>query len=120
MDLLDRDGNFLPFNEFKCKYSLEKTNFLQYYQVVSAIPNHLSQKARGLIAFSDGSIMNDDLTCFPLDKNSNINVLKTKSKHLYWLLVNKSRTNSQTGPKRWSKSINPENICWKEFFSISQ
>ena len=53
------DGNFLPFNEFKSKYSLEK-NLLQYYQVVSAIPNHLLQKTRELIAFSDGTIMNDD------------------------------------------------------------
>ena len=27
-----------------------------------------------------------------------------------------SCTNPQTGPKHWSKSINPENICWKEIF----
>ena len=80
MDLLDRDGNFLSFNEFKCPYSLEKTNFLQCSQVVSAIPNHLLQKARELIAFSDGSVMNDYLTCFPLDENNNINLLKTKPK----------------------------------------
>ena len=83
---------------------------------VSAIPNHLLQKARELIAFSDGSIMNNDLTCFPLDENNNINLLKTKSKDFYWLVVNKSRTNPQTGPELWSKSINPENKCWKEIF----
>ena len=116
LDLLDSDGNILPYNEFKSKYSLEKTNFLQYYQVVSAIPNYLLQKGRELIAFSDGNIMNEDLTCFPLDENNNINLLKIKSKDFYWLLVNKLRTNPQTGPKRWIKSINPENICWKEIF----
>ena len=74
VDLLDREGNFLPFNEFKSKYALEKTSFLQYYQVVSVILSHLLQKARELIAFSDGSIMNDDLTCFPFDENNNINL----------------------------------------------
>ena len=34
--------------------------------------------------------MNEDLTCFPLDENNNINLLKIKSKDFYWLLVNKA------------------------------
>jgi len=39
-DVLNESGNFLTFHEFCDKYSCE-SNFLQYYQVVSAIPERL-------------------------------------------------------------------------------
>ena len=38
-DLLNENDNFLTFDEFSLKYSC-KTNFLQYYQVISAVPKH--------------------------------------------------------------------------------
>ena len=63
--------------------------------------------------------MNDDLTCFPLNENNNINLLKPKSEDFYWLLVNKAHTNPQTSPKQWIKSIKPEKICWRKHFPIS-
>ena len=44
-ELLDENGQYLTFNEFKSKYCC-KTNFLQFYQIVSAIPGHLKDKAR--------------------------------------------------------------------------
>jgi len=45
-DLLSEDGSFLSYSNFRNKYSLNKTNFLQFYQVISAIPNYLLSKAR--------------------------------------------------------------------------
>ena len=44
-DLLKDDGNYLSFQEFADKFGC-KTNFLQYYQIISAILNHLLLKAR--------------------------------------------------------------------------
>ena len=40
-DLLDEKGQVLPFPVFQRKYSLKKTSFLHYFQVISAIPGHL-------------------------------------------------------------------------------
>ena len=34
-DLLDEKGQVLPFPVFQCKYSLKKTSFLHYFQVIS-------------------------------------------------------------------------------------
>ena len=39
------DGNYLSFQEFTDKFAW-KTNFLQYYKIISAIPNHWLLKAR--------------------------------------------------------------------------
>ena len=44
-ELLNETGNVLTFQEFRDKYSCE-SNFLQYYQVVSAIPKRLWFLAR--------------------------------------------------------------------------
>ena len=44
-DLLDDAGNILSYQGFNNKYSC-KSNFLQYYQVISAIPKDLLNKAK--------------------------------------------------------------------------
>ena len=44
-DLLNDNGKFLTFKEFSDKYKCQ-TNFLQYYQVKSAIPTSLLTKAK--------------------------------------------------------------------------
>ena len=51
-DLLDAEGRFLSFNDFQSKYRLRRTNFLQFYQVINAIPKHLpllNQSARNYL-----------------------------------------------------------------------
>ena len=44
-DLLKDDGSYHSFQEFSDKFAC-RTNFLQYYQIISAIPNQLLLKAR--------------------------------------------------------------------------
>ena len=51
-DLLKEDGSYLSFREFKGKFSCN-TNFIQYYQIISAIPKRLRLKARQIISFPD-------------------------------------------------------------------
>ena len=44
-DLLDDTGHILSYPEFKTRYAC-RSNFLQYYQVISAIPKNLLNKAK--------------------------------------------------------------------------
>jgi len=44
-DLLDDTGHIWPYTEFKKRYAC-RSNFLQYYQVISAIPKNLLNKAK--------------------------------------------------------------------------
>ena len=44
-DLLDSQGNFLSFQGFTEKYSINAVNFLKYYQLISAIPQWLKHYA---------------------------------------------------------------------------
>ena len=44
-DVLRENGKFLSFQEFQQIYKI-KCNFLNYYQVVSAIPKHLLERAK--------------------------------------------------------------------------
>jgi len=72
MDLLDINGNFLSFEEFKSKYSLKETNFPHYYQVTSAISNNLHVLAKGKntkLSFRHHAKLN-----FPLDDSKSIDL----------------------------------------------
>jgi len=70
LDLLDESGNLLPFQEFSRLYPFQ-TNFLQYYQVISAIPKHLLSKANRIIIISNDST-------FYLNDSVQINFEKVK------------------------------------------
>ena len=59
-DLLKDDGNYLSFQEFLDKFAC-KTNFLQYYQIISAIPNHLLLKARQVVSVNKEHFTSKDL-----------------------------------------------------------
>ena len=110
------EGNVLLFAEFKSKFQLKKTTFLHFFQVISAIPSHLLQRARELKISLDDSKFYDDSASFQINENSYLDLMKAKAKDFYWLLVNKTHTNSHAGPKRWEKSIISENICWNLIF----
>jgi len=43
-DILNCNGNFLTLDEFQTKFQI-KTNFLQYFQLIAAIPSDLKKKA---------------------------------------------------------------------------
>jgi len=54
-DLFKDDGSYLSFQEFSNKFAC-KTNFLQYYQIVSTIPNQLLLKARQVDSVTKNSL----------------------------------------------------------------
>ena len=62
-------------------------NFLQYLQVVSAIPKRLLEKAKQNL--DPKFTFSQDDTFFQLSSTIKVNLLKLKSKDYYWLLINK-------------------------------
>ena len=86
-DLLTDSGDFPSFNQFKEKYNIE-TNFLQYYQMISAIPSILKQKS----AEQGDSQMNKLLTknTFFLSENKLINFDEFRCKQYYELFIESS------------------------------
>ena len=83
-DLLTESRNFLTFQEFSLKYSCQ-TNFLQYYQVISAVPKHLLSIAKQTNGFDKHFFISND-NIFPLSETVQINLGKAKSRDFYKLL----------------------------------
>ena len=85
-DLLDDKGQLLSYQAFKTKYKC-KTNFLNYYQVRSVIPDSLLAKTKSdnLEPFSK-SIFLQNYSIFDLDSSTKVNFETAQVKDFYWLL----------------------------------
>ena len=113
-ELLNETGNVLTFQEFRDKYSCE-SNFLQYYHVVSAIPNRLCFLAKCSDTINRSFFtQNDDI--FSLNESTQINLCKAKSKDFYNLFNVKIHTEDQTGPKRCSEKLSLNKDVWTRIF----
>ena len=85
-DILSENGKFLSFQEFKQTYKI-KCNFLNYYQIISAIPKHLLERAKHAQL---NKILFLDSVNFQLSPSISIDLTKTKNKDYYWLFMKKS------------------------------
>ena len=113
-DLLKEDGSYLSFQEFKGKFSC-KTNFLQYFQIISAIPDRLRSKARQIESVNNQFFTSND-HLFHLNGNFTLNLDKAKSRDFYNLLIAKIHTGGQAGPKRWSEILSLNDEKWAKIF----
>ena len=113
-DLLDETGNLLTFHAFSLKYSC-KTSFLQYYQVLSAIPKHLLSIAKQPDTFNKSFFTSKDII-FPLNESTQINFGIARSRDFYKLLVSRTHTHVQTGPNRWSEKLSINKDSWTSIF----
>ncbi|KAL9974209.1 hypothetical protein ACROYT_G011222 [Oculina patagonica] len=96
-DLLKEDGRYLSFQEFKEKFSCN-TNFLQYFQIISAIPDRLLLKARQLESFNKQFFTSND-HLFHFNSNFTFNLDKAKSRDFYNLFIDKIHTGETTGKR---------------------
>ena len=113
-DLLNENGTFLTFKEFSDKYRCQ-TNFLQYYQVISAIPTCFLIKAKDNVTLNKLSFTSGE-EIFKFNDNVEIHLGKARSKDFYKLLNNKTHTGNHSGPTRWSKSISLNEDAWSNIF----
>ena len=58
-NLLKEDGSYLLFQEFKGKFSCN-TNFIQYFQIISAMPNRLQLKERQIESVNNQFFASND------------------------------------------------------------
>ena len=87
-DLLNESGKFLTFKEFSDKYRCQ-TNFLQYYQVISAMQTRLLIKANDNVALDKLFFTSGD-EIFKFNDNVEIHLDKARSDDFYKILNNKS------------------------------
>ena len=113
-DLLKDDGNYLPFQEFTDKFAC-KTNFLQYYQIINAIPNHLLLKARQVVFVNKEYFTSND-HFFYFNNNVGIKLDNAISRDFYQLLIDKTHKGGHTGPKRWSENLSLNEEYWGKIF----
>ena len=112
-DVIDARGNFLPFEQFQQRYGIN-CNFLNYFQVISAIPSASRKKAKERakpnVNFLSGG------TSFQLSSVITIDLLKLRSKDYYWLFLNK-RKSQATGPMKWDRDFAPTALPWNQIFN---
>jgi len=84
-DLLQENGQLLTFPEFIQKYEVE-CNFLNYMQVVSAIPKHLLNKIKEK-QIDKRPFLEEN--AFQLSPNTVKDLHKMKNRDYYGLLINK-------------------------------
>ncbi|KAL9970964.1 hypothetical protein ACROYT_G023434 [Oculina patagonica] len=77
--------------EEKCHKMSCNTNFLQYFQVISAIPDRLRLKARQLESFNKQFFTSND-HLFHFNSNFTFNLDKAKSRDFYNLFIDKIHT----------------------------
>jgi len=99
-DLLNSDGQLLSFQEFKNKYDCNM-NFLQFYQVTSAIPRYLVIKARKSEPLENELCTRNNVLS-QLDDSTQLQLDNAKARDLYGLLNRKIHTVQQTGPMNWN------------------
>ena len=85
-DILRENGKFLSFQEFREKYNIE-CNFLHYFQVVSAIPKYLLEKAEKTNLLKESFLAN--ATTFQLSPTVLTDLVKMKNKDYYWLFFSR-------------------------------
>ena len=103
---LQENGQFLTYEEFQRKCSC-KTNFLNFYQVLSAIPKYLLFKARNLDDILK-SVYLEKSPLFQLLNGHELNLDKVKTKEFYWILNEQNPTPLPTA--------NTELNEWQTFF----
>ena len=99
-DLLNNQGNYLSPQEFSDKYNI-KVNFLQYYQITSAIPAYLKSSASAHMDLGDLNSICENFD-FQLSKDITLNLKKTLCKQFYKLFVDEIST-EPTAIKSWRK-----------------
>ena len=111
-DILDSDGMYLNFADFCRKFSV-KSNFLTYFQILSAIPKRLLEKARD--SLGTNSIFTPGNSTFHLSPSLLIDLSKLTCKDYYWLFLNRKEP-CATGPNKWQRGLPQFTFSWSTIF----
>ena len=110
--LLDDTARIMSYAEFKSRYA-RRLNFLQYYQVISAIPKNLLNKAKTSDRVREESYSVES-GIIQLDESMQLDLNKAKTCAFYKLSNMKTHTVDQTGPRRWNESLSMNEDSWEK------
>ena len=110
-DLPNNNGQFMSYQEFKNKFAC-KTNFLQFYQVLSAIPKHLVTKAKN----NSTTRKSENSPLFQLDDQTAIHSGKAKTRDFFVYLTKNSHEVSNC-PTKWNQTMHLDGDAWKNIFN---
>ena len=114
-DLLNSNGQLLSFQEFNNKYDCNM-NFLQFYQVTSAISKYLVIKARNTEPLENELYARNNFLC-QLDDSAQVQLDNAKTRDVYGLLNRKIHMVHQTGPMNWNSKTRLDENAWKSIFT---
>ena len=115
-DLLTTSGQLMSYQDFLSNYLCTNTNFLQYYQVISAIPKHLLTKARNEAPVKKELFFNNTFN-FQLDESIQLDLSKIRSSEFYKLLNTKSHAAEHKGPHKWNNYFLTKEEVWNKRFA---
>jgi len=118
-DLLNENGQLLSFQEFQSKYDL-RTNFLNFYQVINAIPKALVTKACNRDKPLKENYLGNHNTKIQLAENTAIDLQKTKAKDFYWLLNKKVNYSFPTSLKKCNNTMDLNSSEWQHIFNLTK
>ena len=106
-DVLNPEGNFLSYEEFRNKFNIS-TNYLHYFQLISAIPSDLKRRSvQTVIPAADLSLTSASVS---LNKRS-FDLVKARCKNYYQLFNNYSCT-VPSGIKKWQEKFPEIFVDW--------
>ena len=77
-DILNSNGNLLTLGEFQTTFQM-KTNFLQYFQLIAAVPSDLKKKAKNHAAPTRDLLETTTISTFPGKTNLDLSVMGCKN-----------------------------------------
>ena len=111
-DLLNNNGNYLTYEDFKQKYGID-INFIYYFQLLAAIPSSLKTEGASTARPLD-SYLNDP-NVFQLSEGKNNSLSKMRCKD-YYSLFRSNLKDEPTSVKTWARYYPPFANKWEEFF----
>ena len=113
-DLLDNTGQPMSYQEFANKYFC-KTNFLQYYQLISAIPKHLLAKAKSSKPINK-ELYSDSNFSLQLNESINLYLNKIKTSDFYRLLyVQRATKQFILGQGGGARNFSLDEDTWEKY-----
>ena len=111
-DILNEQGKYLTYEEFKCKYKIN-INFINYFQILASILTNLKSKAASTMRPLESSLHEHNI--FILSNNKSILLNKMRCKEYYALFQEKAEI-IPTSVKFWSKKYPNVADKWNELF----
>jgi len=116
--LFNENSRYLTFQEFQAKYHCN-TNFLQFYQILSAISVRLRNRARALGQNLIFNCSEENWKSFSLSETSQINFEMYKARDYYRLLLIKKHQSPRTGPERCERDVSIDKENWTDVFKMA-